>query len=223
MAGHPTAEDETDGDGTGEPTAGAPPLAVRLGLVAGALALVVGAIVVVVLVRDRSSLNDEVDRLTTKLEIARGDAGAEISGLEADIELLEAELATTSETLELTTDELSRATTEVGELTSRLDQRSDELAAARETIQELEEEFEQLRELVGDNAVAMPDFLGADPDQVVEFADELGAILLVEEADPTNVIGRPGSVIEQFPEPGVVIAPGSVIWIQLFAPGVEPG
>lgn len=187
----------------------------RRGWIVAAVVLLVAALGVAQIVRLSSERDDqaaEIERLDEALQIARGDLGAEIDRLEsevarltADVEQLETELATT-------TTDLSASRTEVDDLTQRLDERR----AERDELQAQIDELAEIVDLVGTEITPMPDLLGIPIEQVTELATELGMELVVVETRPTNVIARPGDVIEQLPLLDTPLVPGNVIWVEVY-------
>jgi hypothetical protein len=163
---------------------------------------------------ERNDLQERNEQLEESLRIARGDAGAQIELLEDEntelrqrVTDLEAELATA-------TSDLSSARTEADDLSDRLDERRQQRDEALEEVEELEDQLAE----IGSRFAPMPVLIGAEIDAAEEFADEIGAELLVEEVAPTNVIARPGAIIEQLPIDGTTVLPGTVIWVQVYTP-----
>jgi len=170
-------------------------------------ALIVLGTVGVVTARDRQRLTAEVDRLSAKLELARGDASEQIATLEDSLEQAEGTIATLEADATTLEAELDRTA-------SALEERSDALDAQRALAEELAEQLDA----VGAVVEAMPDLLGADVGAAEEFAERIGLVLLIERVAPGNVLARPGSVISQQPDAGVTVVPGSVLVVQIFDP-----
>jgi cell division protein FtsB len=180
---------------------------VRRKVLGAALALLLG-VTGVWLVTSRSSARAEVERLQTKLEISRGDAGAEIEALEANI---------------------SELTRELSELRSEANSLSADLATTVTALEEVSEELElaiernatlaATIEVIGEAEIAlMPDLSGSGLELAQAFADNNGATLIFEMVSPGNLIARPGAIVEQIPLAGTPVIPGTVIWVQVFSP-----
>lgn len=185
----------------------------------GALAILVVAALAFVAIRDRRQLDAEVTRLQAKLDEARGDAGEQIADLEVRIEELEAELAATTENLDAAESRLRSVSEELAGTEATLAERTAELAAERELATELRAELDAIGAVIA----PMPELLGASLDEAEAFADELDAVLIVDRVAPPNVLARPGTIIGQQPDVGVIIVPGALIRIELYEPGTEPG
>lgn len=179
----------------------------RRRLLSGLLALVIG-IAGIGLLSSRSAAREEAERLREKLEISRGDAGAEIEALEGEVEQLTAALAAAEADRE--------------ELRARTQTDADTVATLEETLAELRAEQALLKEVlagVGENGIEfMPELTGVGVELATEFAETAGAELVIETAAPGNVIARPGAIIDQLPLPGTVVIPGTVVWIRVFSP-----
>lgn len=182
--------------------------------VVAVVALAVGAFRIVTLTSDRSSLQERVEQLEESLRIARGDAGAQIEQLEAEVEALTERIAVLEDALSATTSDLDGARDEIDDLTARLDERR----AERDELQEQIEELQDIVDVVGTDVALMPDLFGVPIDDVVELADELRVELVVVEVAPNNVIARPGDVIEQLPIEDTPLLPGSVVWVEVYTP-----
>jgi outer membrane murein-binding lipoprotein Lpp len=213
------AGDETVETVPGDPTTGPRPKRnwgrVVLAVLA-VLAVVLGAFRIVTLTSERDELQQDVERLEESLRIARGDAGAQIEELEGEVEQLDATVAALLADLETTTSELGASRDEVDDLTSRLDERR----AERDALQEQIDELTEIVDLVGTEVTPMPDLLGVPIADVEELAEELAVELVVVESQPTNVIARPGDVIDQLPLLDTPLLPGSVVWVEVYTPVV---
>ena len=183
------------------------------------LAAVLGAFRIITLTSERDELQQDTEQLEESLRIARGDAGAQIEELEGEVERLDATIAALVTDLETTTTELEASRDEVDDLTARLDERR----AERDELQEQIDELTEIVDLVGTEVTPMPDLLGLPIADVEELADELGVELVVVETQPSNVIARPGDVIEQLPLLGTPLVPGSVVWVEVYTPVVPEG
>jgi predicted nuclease with TOPRIM domain len=160
------------------------------------------------LITSRSSARAEVERLQKKLEISRGDAGAEIEALEAEISELSDELSGLRTEVSTLSDDLSLAEMDLKRVSEELATESDRNAALRATI-----------ELIGDTEIAlMPDLSGSGLELARAFADDNAATLIFETVSPGNVIARPGAIIDQLPLAGTPVLAGTVIWVQVFSP-----
>jgi HAMP domain-containing protein len=179
----------------------------RRKVLAAALSLMLG-LTGLWLFSSRSEARSEVERLQKKLEISRGDAGAEIEALETEILDLEKSL---------------------GELRSEFDnlteERNNELVQQEELAEELARAQEQVATLsaalgiIGEVDIAlMPDLSGSGLELAREFAEAHGATVIFETISPGNLIARPGAIVEQLPIPGTPVIPGTVIWVQVFSP-----
>ncbi len=174
---------------------------------AAALAVVLG-LTGLWLAGSRSAAQAEAERLREKLEISRGDAGAEIESLETEIatlsterDALRSEVDTLTETRETELEELERV--------------SDELSAATQENATLSAALG----VIGDLEIAlMVDLTGSGLELAQEFADLHGATLIFETVAPGNLIARPGAIVDQLPIAGTPVIPGSVIWVQVFSP-----
>lgn len=172
------------------------------------LALAIAAAMVIALFGwtavDRNRQSAEVERLRDKLEAFRGDASAEIEQLETDNSALTEQLEAALETR----DDLEAKTVDLSE---RLDEATSRADSAASII-------EQYGELAGPSGriEIMPDLLGATRDDAEAFAEAAGAILVVSTSEPTNVIARPDTIIEQVPEPGTAVVAGAAVWIDIF-------
>lgn len=179
----------------------------RRTILLAALAVVLG-VTGVWLISSRSAALSEVDRLQNKLEISRGDAGAEIESLEteiddltSDLDALRSEFDAITETRETELEELERV--------------SDELSAATQENATLSAALG----VIGDLEIAlMVDLTGSGLELAQEFADLHGATLIFETVAPGNLIARPGAIVDQLPIAGTPVIPGSVIWVQVFSP-----
>jgi hypothetical protein len=185
----------------------------------GQARLVIAGVIIVALVGwavlDRNRQSAEIDRLTTKLEVIRGDASAEIAQLEAsNLELDEA--------LEVITAERDRLAAALSQSEERLGTTETQLEEATRELQQARALLAELDALVGPDGeiVRMPDLLGATVAEASEFAESVGAVLVVTTAEPTNVIARPDTIIAQLPEAETALVPGSVISVEVF---VQPG
>jgi hypothetical protein len=177
----------------------------RVGWAAIALVVVVTGIW---LFASRSSARTEVDRLQKKLEISRGDAGAEIEALEAEISELSSELSGLRTEVSTLSDDLSLAEANLEQVSEELALAIDRNAALIATI-----------DLIGDSEIAlMPDLSGSGLELARAFADANGATLIFETVSPGNVIARPGAIIDQLPLVGTPVLAGTVIWVQVFSP-----
>jgi predicted RNase H-like nuclease (RuvC/YqgF family) len=182
-------------------------LEARRKMLAAALSLVLG-LTGLWLVNSRSEARSEVERLQKKLEISRGDAGAEIEALESQILGLEESLD------DLRTD-FDNLTEERTKELAQQEMTADELAIARDEIATLSAALG----IIGETDIAlMPDLSGSGLELAQEFADIHGATLIFETVSPGNLLARPGAIVEQLPIPGTPVIPGSVIWVQVFSP-----
>ena len=182
--------------------------------VVAVLVVALGALRIVTLTNDRSSLQEQVEQLEESLRIARGDAGAQIEQLEADVAVLDDRIADLESALVSTTGDLDDARADVDDLTARLDERR----AERDELQEQIDELQEIVDIVGTEATLMPDLFGVSIDEVTELAEELRIELVVVEVAPSNVIARPGDVIEQLPLEDTPLLPGSVVWVEVYTP-----
>ena len=180
------------------------------------LAVVLGAFRIVTLTSERDELQQDTEQLEESLRIARGDAGEQIDELEGEVERLDATISALVTDLEIATEELESSRAEVDDLTTRLDERR----AERDELQEQIDELTEIVDLVGTEVTPMPDLLGVPIADVEELAEELGVELVVVESQPTNVIARPGDVIEQLPLLDTPLIPGSVVWVEVYTPVV---
>lgn len=207
----------TDDEGDVEPDTDEPGRRSRRGIVvAVALAIVaiVGGVAIADLVRDRADQRERVAELSESLRIARGDAGAQIEQLEAEVAASDERIAELEGALADTTGDLAGARDEIADLTARLDERR----AERDELQEQIDELQAIVDVVGTEVELMPDLFGVPIDDVRELADELGYQLVVVETAPSNVIARPGDVIEQLPLEDTPLLPGSVVWVEVYTP-----
>lgn len=174
---------------------------------AAALAVVLG-LTGLWLAGSRSAAQAEVERLREKLEISRGDAGAEIESLETEIatlsterDALRSEVDTLTETRETELEELERVSEELQVFT-------EENAALSATLG-----------IIGESEITLlVDLTGSGLELAQEFADLHGATLIIETVAPGNLIARPGAIVDQLPIAGTPVIPGSVIWVQVFSP-----
>lgn len=184
-----------------------PSLQARRIILFAALAAVLG-VTGVWLASSRSAALSEVERLQNKLEISRGDAGAEIESLESDIDDL---------------------TSDLDSLRSEFDASSEARISELEELERINEEIRLAAQenatlsaalgLIGDLEIAlMVDLTGSGLELAREFADLHGATLIFETAAPGNMIARPGAIFSQIPIAGTPVIPGSVIWVQVFSP-----
>jgi septal ring factor EnvC (AmiA/AmiB activator) len=163
---------------------------------------------------ERNDLQERTEQLEESLRIARGDAGAQIEMLEDENSALQAQVADLESQLATITTEFDSVRAEADDLAQRLDERRAERDEALEQVEELEDQLDE----IGPRFAPMPLLVGSELDAAEEFADEIGAELLVEEVAPTNVIARPGAIIEQLPLDGTTVLPGTVIWVQVYTP-----
>lgn len=182
--------------------------------VVAVLVVALGALRIVTLTNDRSSLQEQVEQLEESLRIARGDAGAQIEQLEAEVAVLDDRIADLESALVSTTGDLDDARADVDDLTARLDERR----AERDELQEQIDELQEIVDIVGTEVTLMPDLFGVSIDEVTELAEELRIELVVVEVAPSNVIARPGDVIEQLPLEDTPLLPGSVVWVEVYTP-----
>jgi septal ring factor EnvC (AmiA/AmiB activator) len=172
------------------------------------LTLAIAAAVLIVLfgwtALDRNRQSAEVERLTNKLEAFRGDASAEIEQLE-------------SENLAIA-DELARTTSARDELESQVADLSGLLEQATAEVESNAAIVEQYDELAGPSGriEIMPDLLGETVEAAEAFAETAGATLVVTTSEPTNVIARPDTIIEQIPAAGTAVVAGAAIWVDVF-------
>jgi septal ring factor EnvC (AmiA/AmiB activator) len=153
---------------------------------------------------DRNRQSAEVERLTDKLEAFRGDASAEIEQLESENSAITDELERTAQTR----DELE---SQVADLSGLLEQANAEIESNAAII-------EQYADLAGPSGriEIMPDLLGETVEEAEAFAELAGATLVVSTSDPTNVIARPDTIIEQVPAAGTAVVAGAAIWVDVF-------
>lgn len=182
-------------------------LAVALAIIA------VGIIGATWLLAERTRLSSEVGDLRRQLEIARGDAGAEIAALEATNAELEGQLAESSAAREAAEVELGGRVAAVEGLRTELE----DLRATAELDRQRLADYERILGSA-DALETMPDLSGLMVADAEALAASVGATLLIEQAAPGNVIARPGTIIAQAPAIGTALIPGSVVWIQVFAP-----
>jgi cell division protein FtsB len=175
--------------------------------------LAVGARLLIV-TGERNDLQERTEQLEESLRIARGDAGAQIELLEDENSALQERVTDLETEFTNATSELESTRAEADDLAERLDERRTERDEAREQVEELEDQLDE----IGSRFEPMPVLIGSELDAAEEFADEIGAELLVEEVAPSNVIARPGAIIEQLPIDGTVVLPGTVIWVQVYVP-----
>lgn len=220
-------DDPLDGADPGRPTAAQPAgepeqqgrswgkVGIAIALV---VAVVLGGFRIISLTSERDDLTDQVAALEESLRLARGDLGGQIEQLEDD----NAELTEQTERLQaLFTD----AVTDLSEALAEIDLLTEQLAERRTEIDELTEQLAELQAIVditGTDITLMPDLLGTPIEEVRELADELGLELIELELAPGNVIARPGDVIEQLPLEETPLLRGSVIWVEVFTPPLEP-
>jgi hypothetical protein len=207
-------------DGPDEPHDSPPPehgqqhsrrLVTTLVVVLAAVLLVTGPLVFW-LMRDRTDLRDDNAALRRSLEIARGDAGEQIQQLEDENAALADQIQALLQDLvdtQLEVDELGEIRQD---LVDELAATSDELATEQERSTELQDQLDA----VGTEITPMPDLLGIPLEEAQEFADEIGAELIIDYARPAGVISPPGKVIEQLPAEGVTVVPGSAVWVQVY-------
>jgi hypothetical protein len=176
-----------------------------------AVVLIAGALIFA-LIRDRSELRDSNAALRRSLEIARGDAGEQIQQLEDDNAALAAQVQALLQDLVDTQLEVDELDITRQELVDELATTGDELVAEQERTAELQSELDA----VGPSITPMPDLLGVPIEEAQQFADDIGAELIVELARPAGVTSPPGKVIEQVPAEGVTVVPGSAIWVQVY-------
>jgi hypothetical protein len=171
------------------------------------VAVAIAVVSVTWLLAERNRLANELGQTEDKLELARGDAGAEIEALERNNNLL--------------TGQLDEATTALERTEAQLDAATDELTTQLDAFDAATERADAYQRAVGDldQLVPMPDLLGRGVEDAEEFAKAHGAVLKIEIADPSNIIALPGAIIEQLPAVNTVILAGSVIWIQVYVPG----
>lgn len=172
------------------------------------LALAIAAAVVIALfgwiALDRNRQSAEVERLRDKLEAFRGDAGAEIEQLETDNSVL-------SQQLDAAIDARENLEATAADLSERLD----EATARAESSAAIVEQYGEFAGPSGQIEI-MPDLLGSTREEAEAFAQAAGAVLVVSTSEPTNVIARPDTIIEQVPAPGTAIVAGAAIWIDIF-------
>ena len=105
-------------------------------------------------------------------------------------------------------------------LTTENNDLSDQLAETEEGLDETQAENTSLQEDLGEAETALeaakakrpiPNFVGDDEDSVINFADDLGWDVTVQE-QPTEE-KSPGTVISQNPDPGTVMRAGSTFTI----------
>jgi TolA-binding protein len=179
----------------------------RRKLLAAALAATLG-LTGLWLISSRSAALAEVRRLQDKLEISRGDAGAEIEALETQIDELTVELNTSRSDVTTLTETLESELADLQRISEELSAAEDKNATLSATLG-----------VIGDFEIAlMADLTGSGLELAQEFADLHGASLIFETVSPGNLIARPGAIIDQLPIPGTPVIPGSVIWVQLFSP-----
>ncbi len=172
------------------------------------LALAIAAAAVIALFGwvavDRNRQSAEVDRLRDKLEAFRGDASAEIEQLETVNSALSEQL-----------DAALEASDELEANNAALVERLDEATARAESAAAIVEQYGELAGPSGRIEI-MPDLLGGTREEAEAFAEAAGAILVVSTSEPTNVIARPDTIIEQIPSPGTAVVAGAAIWIDIF-------
>lgn len=183
------------------------------GLAIVAAILAVAVIGATWLLAERTRLSSEVAEVRQQLEVARGDAGAEIAALEKANADLSTDLAESSAARDLAEDELAGRNAVVEGLRTELDDSRARAAADLERLEAYERLLGSAEALV-----TMPDLEGLSLADAEALAAAVGATLLTEQAAPSNVIARPGTIIAQLPAVGTALVQGSVIWIQVFAP-----
>jgi predicted RNase H-like nuclease (RuvC/YqgF family) len=179
----------------------------RRKLLAAALSLILG-LTGIWLFNSRSEARGEVERLQKKLEISRGDAGAEIEALETEIFDLEKSLGELRSEFDNLTETRTRELLQQEELAEELNLAQEEIATLSAALG-----------IIGELDIAlMPDLSGSGLELAREFAEAHGATVIFETVAPGNLIARPGAIVEQLPLPGTPVIPGTVIWVQVFSP-----
>ena len=153
----------------------------------------------------------EVEAQVAQLSAANTELTGQVETLQAEIEALQAQVGE----LQAGNDEL---TAQVQTLTAERDQARADLQAAQDTIASLEE----AQAGAGAEFTVVESLIGTQVSAAQAYAENRDLELVVSETStlPDDVnAAAPGTVLEQAPEPGVRVGPGSVIWVEVY---VEP-
>lgn len=152
-----------------------------------------------------------VEARVAELSAANTELTTQVETLQAENQALQAQVAE----LQAGNDEL---TGQVQSLTAERDQALADLQAAQGTIAGLEEAVAD----AGDDLTVTESLVGTQLSAAQAYADNRNLELVVSETStlPSGVsAAAPGTVLEQAPQPGVPVTPGSVIWVEVY---VEP-